>query len=138
MNDLRPKIGVGVLVIKEGFLLLGKRKGSHGAGTWSLPGGHLEFKETVEDCTARELAEETGLRALSMQLGPWVNNVIDEDKHYVTLFVIVDKFTGEPKLLEPQKCEGWSWFDLNNLPSPLFPPVETLIGKIKSGSFKLS
>lgn len=128
----QPRVGVGIVVLQNGRILLGKRKGSHGAGTWSVPGGHLEFKETVEECTQRELFEETGLKTTSIELGPWTNNVIDEYKHYITLFVFINEFEGEPKLLEPHKCEGWAWFDMNELPSPLFPPVNSLIAKMKN------
>lgn len=59
---LTPGLGVGVLVIENGRVLLGKRKGSHGAGTWSAPGGHLEYGESIENCAEREVLEETGLR----------------------------------------------------------------------------
>lgn len=135
-DKMRPRVGVGVAVIKNNKILLGRRKGAHGAGDWSFPGGHLEFGETVEDCAKRELAEETGLNALSLRLGPWVDNLIDEDKHYVTLFVFVNDFEGDLKILEPEKCEGWSWFECNALPFPLFPPVDSLINKI--GHEKLS
>lgn len=126
----RPKVGVGVVVIKNNLILLGKRKGSHGAGAWSFAGGHLEFGEDVEACAVRELAEETGLKAVSLYTGPWVNDVIDGNKHYITLFVFVNEFEGDVQLLEPQKCEGWHWFESNALPYPLFPPVESLIKKI--------
>ena len=57
-----PQVGVGVLILRDGKVLLGRRKGSHGAGCWSAPGGHLEFGETLEDCAAREVLEETGLK----------------------------------------------------------------------------
>ncbi len=50
---MSPKIGVGVLIIRDGKLLLGRRKGSHGAATWSAPGGHLEYGETPEACARR-------------------------------------------------------------------------------------
>lgn len=126
----KPRIGVGVAVVKDGMVLLGKRKGAHGAETWSFAGGHLEFGESVEECACRELLEETGLNALSLQAGPWVNDIIEEDKHYVTLFMFVDEFEGELQLLEPHKCEGWHWFEWNALPSPLFPPVASLIKKV--------
>ena len=73
--------------------------------------------------------EEIGLNALSLRLGPWVNDFI-EDKHCITLFVFVDSFEGELQLMEPKKCEGWQWFEINALPSPLFPPVASLIKKV--------
>lgn len=131
MSELqRPRVGVGVGVIKNNQILLGKRKGSHGAGTWCFPGGHLEFGEDVGECARRELAEETGLKALSLHSGPWVSNIIEGDKHYVTLFVFVNKFEGNLQLLEPNKCEEWIWFDCNALPSPLFPTIASLIEKI--------
>lgn len=130
METLKPRVGVGVIVIRNGKVLLGKRKGAHGAGEWSFAGGHLEFGETVEECAVRELAEETGLKVLSLQQGPWVNDVIEKNKHYVTLFMLVDRFEGDPQLLEPNKCEGWEWFDWNCLPSPLFTPICSLIKQI--------
>jgi len=123
----RPRVGVGVVVVQNGQVLLGKRKGSHGAGMWSLSGGHLEFGESVEECAKRELEEETGLKALDIRVGPWTNDIIDEDKHYITLFAFVRRFEGEVRLLEPEKCEGWHWFDVKSLPSPLFGPLQTLL-----------
>lgn len=130
IDNPRPRVGVGVLVIKEGRILLGQRKGAHGSGCYSPPGGNLEFKETVEACAVRELAEETGLKPLSVRLGPWTQNVIDEHKHYISLFVIIPEFEGEPQLLEPNKCEGWDWYPWDNLPHPLFLPLTSLIESV--------
>ncbi len=123
-----PKVGIGVIVLHKGQILMGQRKASHGQGQWATPGGHLEWGETVEECAFRELMEETGLEALSCLPGPWVNNVMEE-KHYVTLFVFVDQFKGEPQLLEPDKCNGWQWFPWDSLPEPLFPSLVSLIKK---------
>jgi|GEM_PF-5891666 len=43
MNGKNVRVGVGVFVFKNGEFIMLKRRGSHGADTWSLPGGHLEF-----------------------------------------------------------------------------------------------
>jgi len=123
-----PRVGISSMVIREGKVLLGRRKGSHGAGRWSTPGGHLEYGETVEACAKRELLEETGLKAKSITFGPYTNDVIAPDgKHYITLFVFITEFEGSPTCCEPEKCEGWEWFTLDQLPSPLLTPLTSLI-----------
>lgn len=125
-----PRVGVACIVQQEGRVLLGQRKGAHAVGCWGFPGGHLEFGESVEECAARELLEETGLKPLGLRLGPWVENIMEAgQKHYITVFVFVDGFVGQPALLEPDKCEGWDWFTWNNLPEPLFSPIPSLLKK---------
>ena len=127
MDDRTPRVGVGVIVRRDGQVLLGLRQGSHGAGTWALPGGHLEFSESVEECAAREVLEETGLVIDDIRPGPFTNDVMAaDDKHYVTLFVVASSAAGEPQVLEPAKCLRWAWFDWSALPEPLFQPLETL------------
>ena len=82
-----PQVGVGVLILRDGKVLLGRRKGSHGAGCWSAPGGHLEFGEAVEDCALREALEETGLALSELRHGPFSNDVF-EGRHYLTAFIL--------------------------------------------------
>ncbi len=124
----RPLVGVAVIVKKEGYVLLGKRKNSHGAGTWALPGGHLEFNESIADCAAREVFEETALHIKNVQHAAFTNDVfVEEQKHYVTLFVTAEYDCGNLDVKEPHKCERWAWFRWDELPSPLFLPLEHLI-----------
>ena len=124
----RPKVGVGVIVIKENKVLLGKRRGVHGEGSWSFPGGHLEFNEELEDCAKREVFEETGLKIKNIRQATFTNDIFKEEgKHYITLFLISEHESGEPKVMEPEKCEKWEWFEWNNLPSPLFLPIQNLL-----------
>ncbi len=130
MQKEHPKVGIGVIVYKDNKVLIGKRKGSHGAGHFAFPGGHLEFGETPAACACRELLEETGLIAIAITPGPWTNDVFDGHKHYVTLFMFVTEFSGTPQVMEPDKCESWDWYSWEELPQPLFTCIETLIENV--------
>ncbi len=118
-----PRIGVGVFVFKNGKFLMGKRRGAHGTGSWSVPGGHLEFGEAIEETAARELLEETGVVGKNLKVRAFTNDIfVDECKHYVTLWVTCDWDSGEPQIIEPDKFTDLDWCDFNSLPTPLFHP----------------
>lgn len=124
----RPKVGVGVIVVRNNKVLLGKRLGAHGSYTWNFPGGHLEFGESIEECATREVKEETNLNITNPKLGPYTNDIfVSEDKHYVTLFVIAQAPNDEPQIMEPDKCEQWDWFVWDSLPQPFFLPIKNLL-----------
>ncbi len=128
METQRPKVGVGVIVKKGKNVLLGKRKGAHGAGSWSFPGGHLEFGETIEACARREVLEETGIEIENIKMAAFTNDIfLEEQKHYLTVYVTADYSAGDVKVMEPEKCEEWGWFDWDALPEPLFIPVINLL-----------
>lgn len=135
MSDQSVRVGVGVLVLNpEGKVLLGKRKGKLGEKTYSLPGGHLEFGETPEQCAARELKEETDIDAKEMEVASLTNDIA-YDRHYVTIGVLVKSFEGEPKVMEEDKCESWGWYDLDDLPEPLFVPSAKFIQNFSAKVF---
>jgi len=127
MESKRPKVGVGVAVIKEGRVLLGKRKNAHGDGTWAFPGGHLEYQECWEDCAIRETLEETGLRIKNVRYGTVTNDIFQEEqKHYVTIVMLADYDFGDVNLMEPDKCERWEWFEWDRLPQSIFMTIQNL------------
>lgn len=118
---MHPKIGCGVFVVKEGKVLLGKRKTKHGFGQWASPGGHLEHGEEPEECARREVKEETGLQIKNIRQATFTNHLFEQAaKHYVTLWMVAEYASGHADLKEPDKFEQWGWFDWNQLPSPLF------------------
>lgn len=131
MNETKQvRVGVAIIIRREedGFVLFGLRKGEHGPGTWSLPGGHLDFGEEPEDTARRETLEETGLKLGDIEVYPtcpFVNSHFKATgKQYITLYYTGKYLGGEPVVMEPNKCERWVWTDPNNLPSPLFEPIE--------------
>jgi len=126
MEKAYPKIGVNVFVLKEGKLLLGKRIGKTGYGTWCLPGGHFEWGELLTGAAARELEEETSLKSNDLQFLHLVNEPRN-DTHYVHIDFFAKNWEGEPKVTEPEKFAEWNWFDLNNLPGPIFAGHQKLI-----------
>lgn len=127
-----PLIGVGVMIIKNNKMLLGKRIGSHGSGTFGWAGGHLEFGESLEDCAVREVWEETGVKIKFSSLKfLCLSNIIEYGKHYVDIEFLCSNFTGEPKVTEPAKRESWKWYKMENLPKPLFKAVELTVKAYK-------
>ena len=126
--DTFPKVGVGVIIIKDNKILFGQRKNAHGEDTWSVPGGHLEFNELIEECAKREVFEETGIEIKNLKMSPFTNDIFkEEEKHYITIYVIADYDSGEVEVKEPDRMIEWNWFSWNNLPKPLFKPIENLL-----------
>lgn len=129
----RPRVGVGVMVLKQGRLLLGRRRGSHGAGEYAYPGGHLEHLESFEQCAKREVREETGLEIGPLRFLRVLNTRAYAPKHYVDLAFAADWVSGEPQVLEPEKIDGWAWYPLDALPSPLFGTIPTALEALTTG-----
>lgn len=127
----QPRVGIGVMIERDGKVLLGKRKNSHGNGDWAFPGGHLEFGESWKACAIREVAEETGLQVTSTTFITTTNDIFeDEGKHYVTIFMKVTVDEGKPQVLEPEKCEVWEWFALGDLPENIFLSTKNFLAQL--------
>jgi 8-oxo-dGTP diphosphatase len=134
MDQGRPKVGVALLIMKDGKILLGKRKGSHGAGEYAGVGGHLENLESFEECALREMREEAGpLVVTNLRFLSVTNLRAYAPKHYVDIALVADWISGEPQVMEPDKLESWQWYDTNDLPSPLFGAVSNYLKAYKTG-----
>jgi len=118
----RPKVGTGVFILNDkNQVLFQKRIGSHGANSWGLPGGHLEWQESFLENAIRETKEETDLDIENVEVLGVTNDIFkEEQKHYVTIYMKATKWSGEPKIMETERCLEIGWFDLDKLPDPMF------------------
>lgn len=120
----------------RGRVLLGRRRGSHGEGYYAAPGGHIEFGESFEQAARREVREETRLEIADLKLlsiGNYVFKREDSERHYIDIDFVCEAPIGEPQLMEPEKCGGWDWYDLDDLPQPLFIVTRRMIESLRSG-----
>lgn len=129
MNS-RPRVGVAIIITKNNQVFLMKRKGVHGRGTWSTPGGHLEIGESPEECAVREAKEEVGMDVVDVRFRAVTNDIFDnQGKHYVTLWMDGKSITETPTIAADNEVEEIGWYGWDELPEPLFLPLENLIKK---------
>ena len=87
----RPIVGVGAVIVRDGRVVIVRRRYEPLAGRWSLPGGTLELGETLEAGVSREMQEETGL---DVEVGPVIEVfdriLLDDTRRVQYHFVLVD------------------------------------------------
>jgi adenylate kinase len=137
------KTGVSIILYRSNFdLLLGKRKGSHGAGSLANPGGHVELSESPLEAGYREVEEETGIdltrSAENTYLLPRTEDRFEEGKTYQTHhYAIQVDDSIEAELTEPDKFEFWKWYSIHEVielyeENRLFLPLRNLFASFES------
>jgi 8-oxo-dGTP diphosphatase len=100
-----------------------------------LPGGKPDANEALADTARRELEEETGIRAdTAIEVAQQVDDFPDVGKRYTTHFFVATGGVGDARNREPEKCEGWSWFELDHLPADLFAIDQSTIDAIREAA----
>jgi 8-oxo-dGTP diphosphatase len=153
MNRTEHLVGSMAVVFRDiggvQNLLLGRRKGGSGDGTWGIPGGHLEAEEMLAECAMRELYEECGMvgtnprflciahchqkaRAEVRNEKGEVSIAAKEGKNYMQVAFAVES-NDEPQNMEPEHCSELAFFPLSQLPQPLFFAHVGILDMIQKG-----
>jgi 8-oxo-dGTP diphosphatase len=123
-----PRVGVGVIVTQGDRVLLLERKSVHGQGTWSTPGGHLEYGESPEECAVRETKEETNVDISDVHALGYTNDLFaSSGLHYITLWMAGEYESGEAIVAAAYEASQVGWFAWDALPKPLFLPLTQLL-----------
>lgn len=124
----QPKVGVAVVVVRDGRILLGKRRSGAGVGHWGTPGGMLDMTESFERCARRETREETGLVLRDLRYVGTLNDVMpDEGRHYITIWYEAAEPEGALRNPSPEETERWEWYSPDSLPDPLYASFSHLL-----------
>ena len=139
ITDEPVYVGCELFVRQGENILLGLRKNCFGAGTWALPGGHLEFAERLVDAACREALEELGAHIKPEQLK--MVSIVDGippsagQEHHVHVSFEIKEPLWEPKNMEPELCEEWRYFPINGLPQNMFPPHQPILQNYLTDQF---
>ncbi len=128
---------IAVLALVQGDkILLSQRslEASWAPGVWHVPGGVVEMGEDVEKAAVREAFEEMGVRVKIDDLtfrGVVAYNQSSE-RHVDTFCFSTDKWSGEPSIMEPEKCVDMGWFPINEMPGNLTEHARVIYGSDQS------
>lgn len=128
-SDL-PIVGVGVAIVDEGRILLVQRGHEPGKGLWAVPGGKVDFGETLRAAAAREVFEETGLIVDVGQV-IWAGEHISDHGHIV-LVDFLGSITGG-NLRAADDADRAEWVPLSEVADyPLTPTMYELVDLLRS------
>jgi 8-oxo-dGTP diphosphatase len=113
MTMARPEICVGAIAVVDDRLLLIRRGRGPAAGEWSVPGGRVEWGETLAEAVVRELAEETGVDAVCDEMVGWVERIF-EDHHVVIMDFRVTVLDDKPPVAGDDAAEA-AWVPLGEV-----------------------
>ncbi len=134
MQKERFKIipAVYLVLIKDNKILLSRRYNTgYFDGDYSLPAGHLDGNETLKQAMIREAKEEIDmfLDPADLELAHTMNRKILNNER-MDFFFTAKKWQGEPKIMEPDKCDDLNWLESNNLPKNIIPYIRQAINSI--------
>ncbi|MFA5086807.1 MAG: NUDIX domain-containing protein [Candidatus Paceibacterota bacterium] len=121
-----------VLFKGDKVLLMRRQNTDFHPGDYGLPSGHLEGDETLVQAMIREAKEEIGttFNPTEIKLAHAMHRKMPTEER-VSFFFTVDNWEGEPKIMEPHKCDNMNWFEINDLPENIIPYIRQAIINVK-------
>ncbi|WP_199770751.1 NUDIX hydrolase [Brevibacillus laterosporus] len=134
INNNNPRVGVGAAIIDDNRrILLVLRKKAPEAGCWSLPGGKVDYMETIEDAVIREIKEELNIDIVIDSLLCVTNHIVQaESVHWIAPTFIAHISSGEVQNLEPHALEKVEWFPIDELPDNITITTTYAIDQLKN------
>ena len=123
------------LVKNDEILLLRRFNTGYEDGNYSVIAGHIDGNETATGAIIREAREEANIfiDPNNLEMDHVLHRKAEEER--IDFFFIADKWEGEPKITETEKCDDLKWFPLNSLPKNTIPYVKFMIENYKSDNF---
>ncbi|QRM55618.1 NUDIX domain-containing protein [Sinorhizobium sp. BG8] len=132
-----PGVGCGLAILRGESLLLYRRLKAPEAGHWNIVGGKIDHMEAAIDAARREAEEETGLSFGALDyLCLSEQRIADDRQHWLSVIYAVREFSGEPRVMEPEKLPEFGWFPLDALPVPLSKFAMDAVKALRSGTPK--
>jgi len=126
-----------LLLFRDGKVLLLRRFNTGWEdGNYSVIAGHLDCNETATQAMIREAREEAGimLKPENLKMVHIMHRKSVDDER-VDFFMTAENWSGEPRMMEPHKCDDLSWFDADRLPDNTVAYVRQAIGCVRKGVF---
>lgn len=106
-----PKLAALAVMVRDGRVLMVKRRNEPDAGLWGFPGGHVDLGETAMDAAARELREETGIKGRPIRYLTNVDVIVrDGDTirfHFLLAAVLCEFVAGDPRAADDVSDADW-------------------------------
>ncbi|MEM2109863.1 MAG: NUDIX hydrolase [Candidatus Odinarchaeota archaeon] len=138
----QPIVGVGVVIIREGCILIVKRGNEPGKGKWAIPGGLVGLGESLTSAAVREVMEETNLKITIGDVAAVFDYIEQDSKgkirfHYVIIDFFANNVEGAAK--PSSDVEAIAWVDFNDVYKyELTSSTRKLMQKILSTKLKIN
>lgn len=132
-----PGLGTGLATLRDGNILLYRRLKAPESGFWSIVGGKVDHMEPAAQASIREAEEESGLSIGKIDYLCTEEVIVEADRqHWISLIYVCKDFSGEPRLMEPDKLSDFGWFGRNELPAQLSAFATATIAHLSEEDFR--